>query len=171
MPAYSLHPLYNTHCNIKQRCGNPKHPGFANYGGRGIHLYPEWMTFPPFRDWAEANGWEPGKRLSIDRIDNMRGYSPDNCRWVDYATQNRNRRDNLFFTFAGETMCASDWARKIGISRATLKSRIKNGWPPERVFTTPALTRDQWANNKGRRHGDHQEDLTCSTSLRSVGWQ
>ena len=49
----------------------------------------EWLNFVNFYRWAMANGYR--KELTIDRIDNEKGYSPDNCRWVTMAEQNRNR--------------------------------------------------------------------------------
>jgi hypothetical protein len=152
--------LYSVWTNMKQRCGNPKHPHFADYGGRGITLCAEWLSFAPFSVWALANGWSYDARLTIDRIDNDKGYAPDNCRVVDYATQNRNRRDTVNLTYKGETLCLADWACKVGITRKTLIYRVRSGWPVDKVLTTPPLTRDQWSNRKGHRAG-HRENLSC----------
>lgn len=77
--------------SMKDRCYNPKNIGYANYGGRGIRVCDEWREDgPAFCAWAIQSGYHEG--LSIDRTDNNKGYSPDNCRWVDSAIQNSNRR-------------------------------------------------------------------------------
>lgn len=87
--------LYRVWCGIKQRCCNPSNPRYCRYGGRGIAVCDEWLNnFQAFYDWAMANGYDenaPRMKCTIDRIDNDRGYSPNNCRWVDAKTQNNNK--------------------------------------------------------------------------------
>lgn len=85
------HPLYNTWAGMKARTTNPKSANYHHYGGRGITMCPEWLESPQiFFDWSEANGYSPG--LSVDRINNDLGYSPENCRWATRNVQNRNTR-------------------------------------------------------------------------------
>jgi hypothetical protein len=85
------HPLYATWGSMKQRCYNPNATGYERYGGRGITICDEWLeSSESFFKWAEEVGYEPG--LTLDRIDNDKGYSPDNCRFVDRYVQGANRR-------------------------------------------------------------------------------
>lgn len=90
--------LYCVWVNMKKRCSNPIAHNYHRYGGRGITVCDEWLhDFQAFYDWAIANGYDenaPYGQCTIDRIDNDRGYGPDNCRWVDTATQNRNKSNN-----------------------------------------------------------------------------
>ena len=83
---------------MKRRCLNPMRTRYADYGGRGITVCDEWCnSFQAFYDWAMANGYDenaPKGQCTIDRIDNDKGYSPDNCRWVDMKTQRNNRSDS-----------------------------------------------------------------------------
>jgi hypothetical protein len=92
------HPLYKLYYGIKYRCYNNNCPMFSSYGGRGITMCDEWLNedtgINKFIEWSEANGYKPNKGLSIDRIDNYKGYSPDNCRWVEMKVQIINRRNS-----------------------------------------------------------------------------
>lgn len=72
--------------------------------------------------------------MSIERIKNNLGYSPENCRWATCTEQNRNRRVNRYLTFHGETLCVAAWAEKLGISVHTLRDRVYRGWPVERIL-------------------------------------
>lgn len=87
--------LYGIWINMKKRCSNPIVHNYHRYGGRGIRVCDEWLhDFQAFYDWSMANGYDenaPYGQCTIDRMDNDKGYSPDNCRWVDTATQNQNK--------------------------------------------------------------------------------
>lgn len=73
------------------RCYNEHFAAYKYYGGRGITICDEWReNFQAFHDWAMANGYRDD--LTIDRIDNDKGYSPDNCRWITMEEQNKNKR-------------------------------------------------------------------------------
>ena len=85
----TTHRFYGTWSNMKKRCYNPKHQAYPTYGGRGITVCDEWLIIENFIKWAEETHI---KGLSLDRIDNNKGYSPDNCRWADKTLQVLNRR-------------------------------------------------------------------------------
>lgn len=87
--------LYRIWSSMKTRCYNPKDEHYARYGGRGITVCDAWRNdFQAFYDWAIANGYDENAaygKCTIDRIDNDKGYYPDNCRWADMKTQNNNK--------------------------------------------------------------------------------
>ena len=87
----SYHRLYGVWRGMKQRCYYDKHVNYKNYGGRGIDVCSEWKdSFEVFYNWSIDNGYKKG--LEIDRIDNYKGYSPDNCRYVTREENNNNKR-------------------------------------------------------------------------------
>ena len=72
--------LYNIWSMMKQRCYNEKNNGYRYYGSRGIDICCEWHNYTNFRKWALVNGYKDG--LTIDRINNDKGYCPENCQWI-----------------------------------------------------------------------------------------
>lgn len=125
--------LYNIWSKMKMRCNNTNDPEYANYGGRGISVCSEWLNdYESFREWSYSNGYDD--TLSIDRIDNDKGYSPDNCRWTTMLVQSNNTRVNHLLTYKGETHTLADWGRITGINDNLIGQRLRKGFPLEKVF-------------------------------------
>ena len=129
--------LYSIWKAMKVRCYNPNFRAYSRYGGRGITVCDEWLhDFPAFREWAIQNGYSDN--LTIDRIDNSKGYSPENCRWVSYKTQANNTRRNIVVTIDGETATIAEICEKRDINPFLIYDRITRlGWTPEKAFDTP----------------------------------
>ena len=125
-------PLYAVWQAMKARCYNQSCASYGNYGGRGITICKEWNNFETFANWALNSGYSPD--LTIDRIDNDSGYSPENCRWVSMAVQASNRRNNRRITFNSESLTVTQWGRKLGGSDSLIWNRLRRGWPPDRLI-------------------------------------
>lgn len=117
--------LYRIWMAMRARCNNQNVPCYKNYGGRGIKVCDEWNDFAVFRDWALANGYT--NDLKIDRKDNDKGYSPNNCRWATQKEQMRNFGGNANYTYQGKTLCLAEWSEITGIGYNALKQRLSAG--------------------------------------------
>jgi hypothetical protein len=122
---------------MRDRCNNPKADRYPRYGGRGIRVCARWQT--SFENFLADMGPCPDG-MSIERKDNDSDYEPANCLWATNEQQANHRSNNRLVTFKGETMSVARWARRIGISRAALQSRIDRDWPIE-LALTPSATR------------------------------
>lgn len=130
--------LYFTWKDMRSRCQNPRSKEYANYGGRGILLCKEWEDYLKFREWALSHGYQ--ENLTIDRIDNDKGYCPENCRWATRTQQNRNMRRNHHVTYHGKDYIAAELARKAGIGKSVFLNRIMNeGFTVEEAVELPAI--------------------------------
>lgn len=122
--------LYRLWFTMKQRCTDPKSSGYHKYGAKGITICEDWMTFEPFMKWALKNGYTD--ELSIDRIENSKGYCPENCRFVTMRRQQNNRTNNLYIEINGETHTLADWCRILDIKYYAIQHKIhRNGMTPK----------------------------------------
>lgn len=126
-------PEYKVWASMLNRCRNPAEKCYSRYGGRGIVVCDRWLKFENF---AKDMGDRPNG-LTLERIDNGGKYCPENCRWATHQEQNSNKRSNVLLTFNGETKTQSQWARQLGVGHKLISSRIRFGWPIEKILTTP----------------------------------
>ena len=135
--------LNRVHKNICDRCFNPNNKRYYDYGGRGIKVCDEWHTpgvegnpgFVNFYNWAYANGYHDPKPddpqdtwLTLDRIENDKGYSPDNCRWTSYKEQAYNRRNTKRIYDGKRWYVHSEFEDTYGWPRATVHAKLSAGW-------------------------------------------
>ena len=129
--------LHNVFRAMHNRCENSNDQRYHRYGARGVKVCDEWSTFQSFYNWALSNGYAEG--LTIDRIENDKDYTPDNCRWVSNEVQARNKEDTVRVEVNGESHTLEEWATITGMKRATLANRYYSGWDADRIVKTPKL--------------------------------
>ncbi len=120
---YLLYPNeYRSWCHMKDRCYNKNNDRYKDYGEKGIYICERWHNFLNFLDDL---GPKPSKEYTIERINNNGNYEPTNCIWATRIEQAKNRKNNVFYTYNGETHILKDWAKILSINYSTLKSRLK----------------------------------------------
>lgn len=132
--------LWSIWQGMRQRCKSK-----TDYSLRGISVCKEWDSFESFRDWAKNNGY--ADNLTIDRINNDKGYSPENCRWATYKEQENNKRNNRRITVNGVTRNVSEWADITGIKAETIAWRANNNWGESDIFIKPDLE-NRWKRRR-----------------------
>lgn len=139
--------LNRVYHSMLARCYNPHTKSYKHYGERGITVCEEWVNkekyythygiytkgWRAFEKWALENGYKEG--LTIDRIDNNKGYSPENCRWVSKKVQSNNRNFCRKITYKGRTQNLKQWCEELKLNYKTIHKRIAiDGWTVEKAF-------------------------------------
>ncbi len=119
-------PEYKIWEGIKLRC-NPTTSKSSNYGKRGITISEEWSSFEKF---YEDMGPRPSKRYSIERLNNDKGYSKENCVWATRRQQQNNKRNTLFTVLNGEVVPLAEAARSMGVTYNSLAAKARAGKIP-----------------------------------------
>ncbi len=117
----SLSSTYSSWLHLRDRCNNSQADKFSYYGGRGIKVCKRWDKFENFL----ADMGDKPKGLTIERIDNNKGYFPENCKWVTRKAQTRNRRNNRLITYKNKTQCMVEWAEEYKIKPKVLWDRLQ----------------------------------------------
>jgi hypothetical protein len=123
---------YNIWQAMISRCENVNNPAYANYGGRGISVYTPWRE--SFEAFLKCLGHRPDG-MTLERIDNSKGYQPGNVKWATRLEQGANKRNNVRVVYNGELVNVAEAARRSGKKAGCLRRRIQLGWPAERLFT------------------------------------
>ena len=128
--------LAKTHDNIKQRTTNPNHNCYQYYGGRGITMCDEWLnSVDAFVAYGLTHGYEIG--LDIDRIDNDKGYCPENVRFVTHSQNCRNKGQNVYVDFQGKNWLLVELCESYKMPYNVVKNRLRVGWTLEKAMTKP----------------------------------
>lgn len=132
--------LYNKWMGMMHRCYYKRDVSYCRYGAKGISVCKRWHKWPAFQRWALKHGYQEG--LSLDRINNAKGYCPSNCRFVTWSEQLKNRdvtkcgRKHPPLTIYGETKTVAEWVKdkRCEVCKGTLLNRIRNGVAPEQAL-------------------------------------
>ena len=130
-----LYKAYGIWRGMISRCTNPNHKSYSDYGGRGISVCDRWVN--SVDNFISDMGFRPSDKHQIDREDNDKGYSLENCRWVTATENARNKRDTVMLTINGTKKPMTEWAEQTSTAIKTIEARVKRGWSHERaVFGT-----------------------------------
>jgi hypothetical protein len=123
--------IYRRYKGILERCYQPNHQSYKDYGGRGITVSEEWLNsnnndgFTNFYNWSISSGYS--ENLTLDRINNDEGYSPLNCRWVTRAVQSENKRNTVRVKTKYGVLTFKELHDITNIPLATIRDRYYNG--------------------------------------------
>ena len=125
--------IYSIWLEMNRRCEDPSHPMYKYYGGKGITVCKRWKNSP--LAFLEDMGKPPSPTHTIERRENSKGYTAENCRWATPKEQANNRSNNVLITWQGRTMTMRQWSEELGINYQTLRYRVNHGWSASEALT------------------------------------
>lgn len=140
--------LYKSWVSMKRRCDNPDEYYKKYY--KDIKICKEWYDFDFFKEWALSNGYVEG--YTIERLDVMKGYYPENCTWIPKEKQPINRRTKSHLIINGIDKSFTEWANEYGIRENTIRMRVKYGIKGEDLLKP---TKKYGLHNPFKRGDDH----------------
>jgi hypothetical protein len=156
--------LYRVWARMKQRCLNPNCEDYPKYGGAGVKVCDQWLSFEGFYADVGAS-YEDG--LELDRKDGSKGYEPDNVRWATELEQCLNRGVVTHLTINGASKPLSTWAAETGLHPETIRNRFKRGIRGERLIAWGRLPRRTLEEQREQERAALNE----SPELRQPKWK
>ena len=124
--------IYRIWSNMHSRCNNPKVKSYSDYGAKGIKVCEEWSIFENFFN-DMSDGYSDN--LTIERIDNSKGYCKENCKWITREFQAFNRTNSVIIEYNGDRYCLAELAKKINVPYNRMYQQIfKLKWDIEKVI-------------------------------------
>jgi len=140
--------IYKIYRGMLDRCNNPNHPSYPRYGGKGIKVEDSnWSTFVGF---ISDMGEPPTDKHTLDRKNNLLGYSKSNCRWATMKEQALNRTNNHVIEKNGEVFTISEWSERLNIPDTTIHSRLSNGYSEQEAIKNGTLARQHLLSFDGK---------------------
>lgn len=133
--------LYAIWSDMKHRCLNENNIRYKRYGGRGISVCEEWLEFKNFYEWAKSSGYKD--ELTLDRVDNNKGYSPRNCKWSTQKEQAWNRSTTFKVERNGVSKSLREWCRLENVPFNMVYRRLRRGWDIEDALRIPPIPKGQ----------------------------
>lgn len=132
--------FYRVFARVRARCSHPSNKDYKRYGAKGIDF--AWKSYPDFKadmyeEYLAHIAKHGRKNTTLERLDNKKGYSRENCKWATWEEQYRNKSTNRYLTHKGKTMILADWARELNVSRQAIRYRLEAGWTDEEIIETP----------------------------------
>jgi len=125
---------------MNDRCSNKNDKSYSSYGGRGIHVCSRWKDFSEF---FHDMGVRPAGGYTLERIDNDKGYNPDNCAWATRKTQQNNTRRNHLVELDGVTLTIAQWSDRTNIESSVIIKRLKRGWTVKKSLTKSTVSSER----------------------------